>query len=474
MEKVNKNFIFHKSTKKDIEIKKTIEAFFEYLKLDKKDTRTPQDIINWDEKLYKKIRRYEWFRDEIHKKVNREIIELFGQQTFPESRFLSNEIKLQKDFQWFLQWQLDKQKHHRAPTILVNEYQGLYKRIKSEGKYKKNGLINWSIIHNELWWELAAKISVQYEEHTIYDEKYVREKFDTFFKELITRWDKTWNPKQLEIFDSWLYSHLVKSYKTDKKRFDRRQQFQEMYWNKWLTLKHQTYTDKYITEMLSILYKQLRDVWREKCHPQDIHLYDLQLFRSLWQKKFRGNDWRIDREKVSKAYRPYEDIKLERNDRIFTTELEKRLFQDFFYQNKNRYRSPNKLKKFDEWLYWRLSRTYKHNGSIDRFYILVHIVKDPDKILLFRHKHNHEFSKKNLNKVINQGNIELEKIEYRLSSSDLNPEEAMIYNEQRTILQNAIVKLSKEEKDIIKKFYNEEIVDIWKLNSIIDKLRSMV
>lgn len=469
---VKNNIILHTDIAKDILIKQAITNIFLMLKEQKKTQRLPEDIEKNDLWLYKKIRRLSSLRDE-NNKIRRSLIECLGREVYPESVFLNNELKLKQDFQRFLKDMISNKYTIWNPSNLTKRRQWLYKRIKREDKYihPEKGYIEWDRVHNELGWEYTNQIKIEFQAHTEYTAEYIQKSFNVFFDVLEEKWQYKRSPQDLSDYDSRLYSHIIRDSNQDKDYFFW-ESINQKYGRSWIKLTYQQYTDTYVKQKLDLLYDKLKKIWRTTVHPQDIHVFDPLLFVSFGQKKFRWEEGRIDWSKVSKQYRTHLDMPLERKDRIYDNDLEKKLFDKFFSEIKLKYRSPNKLKNFDGNFYSRLIRTYRWNNKPDRLYILIHIVGEDKFIKKFKHKTD-DLLKNNLkyNSITDSIDTKL----YKLSQEDdLDPEQSLILQDHIEILHRQISILNEQEKEVIKNFYDEIDVDPNILNSIIEKIKKNI
>lgn len=469
--KVESNIILDTDSVKDILIKQAITNIFLMLKEQKKTHRLPEDIEKNDLWLYKKIRRLSSLRDE-NNKIKRSLIECLGREVYPESVLLNNELKLKQDFQKFLKDMISNKYTIWNPSNLTKKQQWLYKRIKREDKYihPEKGYIEWDRVHNDLGWEYSTQIKVEFQAHIEYTDMYIQKMFSIFFDKLEKKWESTRSPQRLDHYDGWLYSHIIKN-KVDEKNHDLWDSINKKYWRSSIIFTYQPYTDTYIKQKLDLLYTNLKSQWRKAIHPQDIHLFDFGLFKTFGQKKFRWQDGKIDRDKVAKKHWEYSDMPLKRNDRIYNNNIEKELFQKFFLLAENKYRSPKKVKKFDNNFYSRLIRVYRRNNKPDRLYILIHIVTNEKQIKKFSHKTD-DLVKTKLKHSSVTDNID-NKL-YKLSQDDLNPEENIILQEEIKILHSQISLLNDEDKKIIEDFYNEIVVDNHRLNTIIKKIKENI
>lgn len=326
---VESNIILHNDSYKDILIKQAITNIFLILKEQKKIHRLPEDIEKNNLWLYKKIRRLPSLRDTSNK-IKRSLIEELGKKTYPESILLTEEVKLKQDFQKFLKSLIDDKYTIWTPSNLTRKRQWLYKRIKKQNKYHhpEKGYLERDRVQSDLGWEYSGQIQVEFEAHIEYTEEYIKKVLDTFFDTLEKRWENTRSPQDLNYYDRWLYSHIIKN-RNENKDYNFWEAINKKYGRPWITLTYQPYTDVYIKQRLDLLYTKLKKQWKKRAHPQDIHIFDPLLFVSFGQKKFRWDDGRIDWGKVSEKYRIYDDMPLKRKDKLYTHESQKILFNNF-------------------------------------------------------------------------------------------------------------------------------------------------
>jgi hypothetical protein len=132
---------------------------------------------------------------------------------------------------------------------------------------------------------------------------------------------------------------------------------------------------------------------------------------------------------------------------------------------------PSTISRYSNALSLDLIRHFRtEDGNVDWIFILIHVFKDSNIIKKFRHKTDQNF--KRAAKYSGKTD-QIEKHLYRINSEELDPEIILIYKEQKEILNNAIRKLSLDEQELLRDFYNEVNVDNTELQKIIEKLKSI-
>ena len=181
--------------------------FFNRLKENKTDNWSPQDIIDFDSKLYKKIRRDKGLRD-ITGKINQDLIDAFWKAIHSESELTTKDSKLKEDYKRILKESISKWNKTITPSNICENFQWLYKRIVRNPLFidQITGEIDRQKVHTQLWGDVSIKIGIKYQAHIIYSEEYLQQKLTDFFQKYITR-----SPKVLEKYDPKIYSHLVKN-----------------------------------------------------------------------------------------------------------------------------------------------------------------------------------------------------------------------------------------------------------------------